>query len=499
MDIKNIIGCLNANGISFPPEFATIEKDGCINVFEGLMQTNLERIETMVRFGSNNGFNSDLKNDITKLVKLTCKISQEKKVKKHEKYVIESKNIYSEVERNMKEKGAQFDMVKEVNTHIDNYILGMEVLLNMDVAQDRKPVLEAGIEKCKLLKKTLGETMNTSTNSALNYAKDIIAELQDWADIVANKMHDESDLAILDKALEIANTWKNNHEGVKTGLFTRSNKAKDISELYFKEDNLSMIGKSKVVQREIDIFKQNLSEYKSAVCGDAGEELKKTLDNKKQEKAKLEAEKKELVVQYKNGEISKMDLYEECVDIDQQIDDLKEDIEDIKMDLEEKKMDTRSTGKVLQTLESLNNQVLSYKADPIYFALLGEELDFSKLTKVMRGAGTEAEIDYVLDVQSILDRVKNRRQKMDSSMVRITREKVREKTLQRRAERQARLDEQMKERAQEREQNKDIADDYIANLLGETKQAETAQNNNTQTQETVAEENTRIALGDDEL
>ena len=499
MEIKNIIECLQTHGISYPPEFVNIEKDGCIAVYTMLLQSNLERIDKMVRFGVNNGFSSDMKANIAKLIKTSCKISQEKKPKKYDKYLMESEQTYSKVEKVMKEKGGQFDMVEKVNKHIDTYINGMSVLMGMHVAEDRKNVLQEGIDKCKQLKKILGEVMNNSTTNALDYAREIIAKLQTWADIVANKMHDETDLPILDEAILVAQNWKKNHDVVKNGgLFSKGNKVKDISELEFKEDNLSMIAKSKEVQREIDIFKQNLEEYKTATSNGSSEAIKKSLEEKKEEKAKLEAEKKALVVKFQNGEISKMDLYEECIDIDQQIEDLKEDIEELKIDLSEEKTDLRSTGKVLETLESLNNQVLKYSVDPISFALLGEELDFVKLTKVMRGVGTEAEIEYVLDVQSVLDRVKARRQIMDEKMVRSAREKIREKTLKRREERQARIEEQMKERGQERVQVQAQADDYIASLLGQTTASqEVAQN--TQTQESIAEENTRIVLGDDEL
>ncbi len=500
MELKNIIECLQSNGISYPPEFANIEKDGCIAVFAVLLQDNLTRIDKMVRYGINNGFSSDVKANITKLTKLSCKISQEKKAKKHDKYASESQKIFAEVEKMMKEKEEQFDMVEKVNKHIDNYILGMNVLMGMPVAEDRKNVLREGVEKCKQLKKILSEVMNNSTTNALDYAKEIIAKLQTWADIVANKMHDETDLPILDDAIVIAENWKKNHDVVKNGgLFSKGNKVKDISELEFKEDNLSMIGKSREVLREIDIFKQNLDEYKTAMGSDSVETVKKSLEGKKEEKAKLEQEKKDLVIKFQNGEISKMDLYEECMDIDQQLDELKEDIEDLKYELDDKKTDYRSTGKVIETLEALNNQVLSYKADPIYFTLLGEELDFAKLTKVMRGAGTEADIDYVLDVQSVLDRVKERRRRMDTSMVQITKDKLREKTLRRRQERQERLEEQMNARQQERQENQSKADDYIASLLGQTNKPQEVEVANTQTQESIAEENTRIALGDDEL
>lgn len=497
MDIKNVINCLQAHGINYPAEFANIEKDGCIAVYTGLLQTNLERIDEMLRYGSNNGFSGDLKSSIVSLVKETCKFCKEKKAKKHDKFQSKSEKIYNDACKVMKNKEVQFNMVEKVNEHINQYILGMEVLMGMPVAEDRKKVLQEGIDKCKQIKKILSEVMNNSTTSAFDFAKAIISQLQQWADIVANKMHDQTDLPILDQAIALAENWKKNHDVVKTGLFVKSNKVKDISELSFMEDNLSMIGKSREVQREIDIFKQNLTEYKEAVSVGSSEELKKTLNAKKEEKAKLEEEKKQLVVKFQNGEISKMDLYEECVDIDVQIDDLKEDIEDLKYELEEKKVDNRSTGKVLETLESLNNQVLSYKADPIYFTLLGEELDFAKLTKVMRGAGTDADIEYVLDVQSVLDRVKARRQKMDNSMVRAARDKLKEKTLRRREERQARLDEQAKERQERGEENQSKADEYLAKLLGETNKPQTE--TQTQTQETVAEENTRIALGDDEL
>ena len=468
MDVKNIINCFQTNGISYPPEFSTVEKDGCIKVYEGIYNKNLEKIDALVRYGSNNGFSNDLKNTITKLTKLTVKICQEKKAKKHEKYISESEKIYIEGEKCMKDKSVQFDMVAKVNLHIDKYISGMEVLISMDVAEDRKPVLVKGIDKCKELKKILADVMNNSTQSALDQAKSIILELQEWSVVVANKMHDDSDLIYLDKAIEVAKQWKDNREVVKTGMFVKNNKVEDISALDFYEDNLSMIGKSNVVLREIDIFKNNLAEYKEMAIGNGVEDLKEKLQAKKDEKAKFEAEKNELVVKFQNGEISKMDLYQECVDIDQQVNDIKEDIEDLKFEIENKKDSSRFTSKVVSILESLNNQVLEYKADPIYLALLGEELDFNKLTQVMRGAGTDADIEYVLGVQRILDRVKDRRRKMDVIFVEETARKLNARHEKHRKERQERLDAQIKERNDQMVENQAKADEYLANLLGNT-------------------------------
>ncbi|MBR5439355.1 MAG: hypothetical protein IKV61_03970 [Clostridia bacterium] len=499
MDIKNIVNCFEANGIVYPREFITIEKDGCDKVFEDVYKKTLKRIDALVRFGSNNGFNADLKTGIAKLVKIMCTISKEKRVKLHDKFLAESNKIYSEMGNSMKEVNVQFDMVGKVNTYIEKYKLGMEVLLDMDVASDRKTVLHKGIEKCKQMQSILADVMNNSTASALEQAKEIIKELQAWADIVANKMHDDADLIHLDKAIAISKQWKNNREVVKAGMFGKTNKVADIKELEFLEDNLSMIGKSRDATREIGIFMQNLKEYKEQVVGNGPEKIKEEIELKKEESSKLKAKKDDLVVQFQNGEISKMDLYEECMDIDNEMADVKEDIEDLQYKYNNDKEAYRLTKKVLDNLNSINSQVLEYKADPIYFGLLADELDFSKLTRVMRGAGNTEDVDYIFDVQSILDRVKDRRRKIEREMTDAIRKRHEARNAERRQERQARLSAQMNGRENERSETEAMAEDYINQLLGQTKATENTENDSVKKKEDIAEENTRIALGDDEL
>ncbi|MBQ3493189.1 MAG: hypothetical protein IJA88_03695 [Clostridia bacterium] len=499
MDIKNIIGCLSSNGISFPPEFATVEKDGCIAEFDGLMKSNLEHIDSLVRYGINNGFSGDLKAGITKLTKMAVRICEEKKAKKYDKLSAELAKINKEVDRGVKVKEDQFDMVGEVNKHINTYIKGTNVLLGMDVASDRKHILVKGNEKLNEIKQVLKDVTDVSTTDALEHAKVIIGELQEWSDVVSDKMHDETDLEILDKALEHAKSWKNVHTAVKTGLFVKSNKVKDINEIVYKDDNLGMIAKSESVINDINIFMNNLEDYKNAMQTHAlsTDDAEKELQAKKDEKTALSAKKKELVVQFQNGEISKQDLYDECIAIDEQVEDLNEDIEELKMDIEDAKSDKRSTGKVLATLESLNQQILQYRADPIYLSIIGEELDFARLTKVMRGAGSESDIDYVLDVQTILDKVKEKRRERDRvvneggrNLRQLRNQRRKEARMERRASMQK--DPTVVEKEQQQQ------DDYLANLLGQS--MEKPQENTVQQEQNVntSEENIRFVLGDED-
>ncbi len=499
MGLKLIIDCLNENGVNYPKEFATIERDGWISDFDSLMKGNLKEIERFVKFGVNNGFNGDLKNDISDLIKLTVKVTKEKKGKKLSKFEKESIKIIKDIEKNMKNKDLQPAMVKEVLKYVDGYIKGMEAMLGMNVAEDRKSVLTKGLEKLATLKVVLGEVADESTTTALDLAKSVIGELNEWADIVASKMHSESTLAILDRAIGYAEDWKKLHKAVSTGFLKKSNKVKDIKEIEFMEDDLTMIAKSQDIIRDINIFSDNLKEYRKIAEEEIwnSEQDQKSLAEKNAEKEELLKKKNDLVVKFKNGEISKDELYNECILIDEDIEDLNEDIEDIKISIEEKKIDARSIGNVVENLEKLNREILKYKADPIFISLIGENIDFAILTKVMRGAGTAEDIDYVLDIESILAKIKEDRKRKDEELndaAKAFRKKRRQKWME---ERKKRHEARVQSETENKAQNEKEKDDYINKLLNGGVTPERNENTNTGN-ENKADENITIALSDED-
>lgn len=499
MNIKSVVECLNENKINFPKEFLTIERDGCIGEYESLMKSNLEAIETSVKFGVNNGFSGDLKTNISDLIKITVKLTKEKKSKKLDKYCKESSKIIKETEKIMKNKELQPTMVKEVLKYVEAYERGMIVLLGMPVAEDRKHILKVGLDKLNALKSVLKEVADESTPAALEYAKNIVGELNEWADIVADKMHSESSLDYLENAIKQAEEWKKLHKAVKKGLFGKSNKVKDLKDIEFMEDNLTMIARSQGIIRDINIFSENLSEYRKTLEAETWniENDTKLLEEKVKEKEELEKKKNDLVVKFKNGEISKDDLYNECVIIDEDIVDIDEDAEDIKIGIEEKKADARSIGNVIENLEKLNREILKYKSDPIYISLIGENIDFSALSKVMRGAGTSADIDYVLDIESILSKIRDERKKKDEELnatAKAFRRKRRDKWVE---ERKARHESRAQEENGRAAQTEKEKDDYINKLLN-GKDSENSVNEEQPQTETAAAENVSIALSDDD-
>ncbi len=498
MNLKFIIDCLNENGINYPKDFATIERDGWISDFDSLMKDNLAKIEKVIKFGVNNGFNGDLKNDILDLIKLTVKITKEKQGKKLSKFEKESIKIIKDMERNMKNKDVQPAMVKEVIKYVDVYIKGMEVMLILPVAETRKSILTKGIEKLATLKGILSEVADESTTTALDMAKSIIGELNDWADIVARKMHSEASLAILDKAIGHAEEWKKLHKAVNTGIFKKSNKVKDIKEIEFIEDDLTMISKSQDIIRDINIFSENLKEYKDMVKENTlnSEHDQKMLDEKKAKKEELLKKKNDLIVKFKNGEISKSECYDECILIDEDVQYLNEDIKDIQISIEEKKHRRRAIDNVIENLEKLNKKILEFQADPIYMSLIGEYVDFSILTRVMRGAGTTEDINYVLDIENIINKINKVRIDMETDFnanIKNLRNKRRQQWLEERTKRnEARVEVETKNKAKSEQE----MDDYFKSM---NINVEPERNENTNTGNVnKADENITIALSDED-
>ncbi len=409
MDIKQMTELMSQNGISCPKGFVNVERDGCIAEYETLVKQNLEAIDVMLRYGVNNSFSGALKDSISDLCNLTVDVCKEKKPKKYAKMTAKADKIKREAEKAMKNKGNDngINIVNEVCKYVDTYINAADVLLEQAGEGAKAVALRASIAKMKELRKALGEVADVSTTTALEYAKKVIGELHVWAAEAANQMTDERDLAVLDKALKYAAEWKKVNVGVQKGLFGKSNKVKDLKDIAFNPnaEELCKIAASRDIRKDINLFAENLEAYKKDVQNSilSTEADEKEIADLKKRKAELEAEKQAIIVKYQNGEISKMDAFEECKYIDEQVGDISVDIQDLQDDLDIKRQDRRTSDALFRNIENINKTILKYKNDPAMLAYIGKNLNFTALNNVMHGICTQEELEYVLDIQADLD------------------------------------------------------------------------------------------------
>lgn len=493
MEIRDIVSWLDVAKIKYPNNFINIEKEGCIDTYESLLQSNLKRIEEMVKYGINNGFSNKLKDNIIDLVKLTCNIPGEIKTKNYNKYETSSNSIYNSAKKEMKLDGEQIDMVEKVNTYIDSYILGMDVMLE-EAPEDRKPILQEAIAKFNQLKSILSSVGNNSTAKALEFAKAIIEKLKSWSVVVSSKMYDRMYMPTIDDALKLAEEWKNNQEiAVKDSLFSRGNRVKDISELNFVIDNLVFVGKSRNVKTNIITFQRNLDEYKKGVVDTSNDYVEQDLNKLKEERARLQAEADDIKAKFENGLITDVDAAAfEHQQLTEEIEEITEEINSLYGDYRDNRSDSRLSASILRQLNSVNNEILRYGRDRAFLGCLGDILDFAKLTNVMGGICEESDIEYVLGVRQQLDAVKEMKEK--------TERKVKERL---ESIKKVNAEKLNKSRLQNGEQVKTHTPivsgaSYFQSLSNKNNNQQTV-TQTTQTQETVEEQNIRIVLNDEDL
>ncbi len=467
MNIENLIKCMSANDVDYDKNFVNAEKEGCISNYQELFNKLLSDIESSLRFGVNNGFSGDLKDGISRLTKITVKICNEKNGKKVNKFTAERDKIQKECEKIMK-KSNSVDIKGEVLKYVDAYIQGTETVFDLENAESRKPILQSGIEKLQEIKLALNDVVDVSTSSALDSAKNVIAQLKVWAKAVTIEMHNSEVLSYLDKALALVKKWSEIRTGVKKGLFGRDNSVKNIDEIAFnaQKEDLYQIAKSRKVMEQINNFAENLEMFKKDIASgkysaeEDKTELKEIIEKIKQ----LKSDKENAISKYKNGEIDKDELYDICINIDAELKDLESDEKFMRNNISSNKGDERLQKRVLAILERVNRAILSHKREPVIITHFGTLIDFESLYRIMHGIATERDMQNVFTVNDALDRLDEMARRWNDEFADEWRN-VQEEAIRR--EREFKQSKTVTEEdIQRQKQEQKEKDDYLANLLG---------------------------------
>ncbi len=466
MDIKNVAEILKSNGVAVNSNYVHALQDGCIKEYQTLLDNIVEKVEEFARFGVNGGFSKDLKENIEKLTNLAVKITDQKNGKKVSKFNDELSKIEKETTKLMEKNPQSLNVVEEVVKYIDSYTKGANTLTKMSMAESRKGILYDSIQKLGELKTILQGVADVSTTTAGDYAKKIITDLKEWSKKVSQNMHDSNTVALIDNAINSANSWTKVKVGVSTGLFKKSNKLTSLDGISFVKDDMYMIASSEGYVEQINIFSDNLKEYKETVEGGkySTESDEKDLENKRDEIKNLNAKKMDIIAQLKNGEISKVEALEICKEIDYDVSDLNRDVNELTTTIRINKAGKRTFERVIKKLERINKVVLTYKNEPVMLSFLGQQFNFDSAVKVMRGTGTQQDIDNIINFNSTNIDIKKIQETKFKNVINALNESE-DKLYAGNETEQEKLYESNKA---EMEKKKAEADDYFSSLLGET-------------------------------
>ena len=356
------------------------------------------------------------------------------------------------------------DIRAEVLMYIEAYEKGARTMLGVRMAEKRKPILEESVIRFGGLRRALDEVVDISSPTALEHAQIIVEQLKKWSADTTISMHTAETNLYLDKALREAERWAE-EQVVATGRFLKRPKvADDISAVEFRIDDMTRIGESAVYLNKMHNFKENLSDYREAVetgrYNYADEES--SLKEVRTQIERKEAEKQDLIVACKRGELDRHTLYVEAKELDADIADFSNEATELEKSISVKKIMLRTYERVFRKLDRLCKMIVSYENEPVMMTYLAKMVDFERINRVMRGVGSEEDVEHLLDIrmvqQDITDNAREQMERIGAELRRINEEPVRAQSVEK----------------VEKEKVSREEEEYLAQLLGEDTAEEAA-------------------------
>lgn len=411
MNIDNLISALKLNGIKVHSQFARACKNtGCISAYKEVFDDLLDSLSKYVYYGSNSkqGF-KHIKDEITKITGLVVKISKQSTASDIKEITKEAENLKKNAEKEIIPlKEGEVDMKNEVIKRIDAYKDGVEVLMNVDMAEDRRPILTESLVKLEQIKSEMNNIIDSTSPEAYQYAKSIVDGLKVWADEVAKFNHNDNTNKILDKAVSDAKSW-NTVNKTKSGIFGIRKKV-NIDEIRFESEDfdkcdlLTQTANSKEYVTRTSNFIKNIADYERLI--------KARYDNEKNEQAlaeynkrveEIEAEKTALKNKYANGEISREEVGDIAAELKDELDELNDDIYDVKEKIADNREGFKGHKYVFDTLESLLSTINHYRAtaDLNMVTFIGQYIDFDALYNLMHGTASREDDNSIRALRQV--------------------------------------------------------------------------------------------------
>ena len=435
MRSETMASCLCANHVPIAANFENARHEGCISEYSALFEDALRAVERYTTYGVGHGFGREYKKLLTVLTEQIMQICEQTDMGQYMQISEEINQSKKELQK-MANKKNKVDIRAEVLMYVEAYEKGARTMLGVRMAEKRKPILEESVVRFGDLRRTLDEVVDISSPVALEHATVLVAQLKKWAAETTISMHTAETNLYLDKALQAAEQWAAEQVVVGGGPFKRPKVADDISAVVFQIDDMTRIGESDVYLNKMHNFKDNLSDYRDAVENgryNYSDEERSVKEVRAQVERK-EAEKQELVAACKRGEIDRHTLYVEAKELDADIADYSNEAVELEKSISMKKIMLRTYERVFRKLDRLCKMIVSYENEPVMMTYLAKMIDFERINRVMRGVGSDEDVDHLLDIrmvqQDITDNAREQMERIGAELRRINDEPVRAQAIE---------------------------------------------------------------------
>ena len=414
--MQNIINGLKDNGIKYHKKFERVVNNGCIEDYQSLFDSIIKKIDDSIREGVNNGFSKSQKESISQLTNIVVEITKQDNAKKLNKITKKAQAVMNGMEKDMKNEDLKKNtkMVDEIKKRIDYCIRGAEVYLGLNQAENRKDIIRTSIEKLKELRLKLDEVYDNTTTNALDKAFEIAVVLSEWEVELGNRTYNSRTVEKLDRALQVCEEWKTLRvEAVKKGLFRKGNIATDAECAKIVVDGNSdmyLISLYKDKIEDINIFSQNLAEYKETIATGQYSNEKNN-----QEKANLIAKRDGYLTEIENYKkqvqngtcpIPMEEAMDRCIELQEEIDYINDEIAQIQNDITLNDRALLIYNRIITNLDRINDYIKSCQNEPAKLAVIANLFDFQAMTRVMLGRGSPEDIEKLAQSETIRRTIK---------------------------------------------------------------------------------------------
>lgn len=415
-EFSTLLSCLQANGVRCNEKFErAYTSEGCIGdyraQFDGVvadMQAYLYAIANSPR-----GFTGGTRKELAAMTDLVVRISEQTGTEQFDAIMAACKKIRGNAQKKTAKKKKGTDMKNEVLKKIAAYKTAIGALKQVEIAVDRRPILDEILGKLTALETTLAGVVDGSSAEALERAKEIVAGLEKWGVKVSQHRHDASSPRELDAIISVAEQWAAQQQ-VKRGLFG-SRKPVSFDEIRFDGDRyetadpMERIAQSATYIQDATLFNGVLAEYKRLFAESYGTETEEAkLEELRGQKKALEEKKQELLAKYNNGELSREDLGPMAADLRADLEDVELAISDLSEDISDRKAGWTAHRPIFDILEKLLGVIKRYEktADLDMVSFIGEYIDFNAIDALVHGRTTaedEASILVLQKAQALVD------------------------------------------------------------------------------------------------
>ena len=419
MEFNNLVACLRENGVDVHPNFVkAYTTSGCIEAYREIFDGVVEDIADYATAAVNGtcGFNGKIRKGIKELTDLVVYISNENTPSKLTKIAEKRTKIKRKATGLMSKLSQSKNSMKdELIERINFYKAGVKYQLGRDMANDRKGILEECLEGLEEIEDALNNVIDVTSPAALDYAEQILEGLRSWEIVVAQLRHDATTPAALTKLASKAKTWA---EGLvvanKTSMFSSARKEIDITTVSFDENKISeaeplaQIGIVSPILEKVDIFRNNISDYKKHMSASENTtEVEAELAKVEAELVKLDERRAEILQKYDNGELSDEDVNDLAEELQEDIQEAEFRRDEIKAEIHDRKTNLRLSESNLKTLDGILAVVNKYReTDPGMIAYIGDLIDFDALSHIMTGTfdvTDESALNLLEDAERIIE------------------------------------------------------------------------------------------------